>query len=192
MKFDSLSNFFDSLIDGNVDMEALNEAAAKEEFIPDPEELEIELQQEAEMLKLAHGGFSDMIDFEQAVRDGSAKNFHQQNGFPGMMGAAPPNVEEAKEEAKAKIMKDSKDKDTKMPVTEDAAQVVMEKPTDAASTSESAATQTPVSEPEPEPESEAAVDEGSGGESENVPEPEPVVDSVVAEEATATHTKDEL
>ena len=52
LKFDSLSRFFDSLIDGSADLSELNAAAAAEEFNPDPVELEIERQQEAEMLRL--------------------------------------------------------------------------------------------------------------------------------------------
>ena len=200
LKYDSLSNFFDSLIAGTADLDELNEAAAQEEFIPDPEELEIEAQQEAEMLKLAHGGFSNMIDFEAAVRDGSAKNFHQANGYPGMMGGAAPHGAGAapgkEEEKEKKVMKDSDDKDSSMPYTEKAEQVVMDAKTEAASaTGKADAKATPVSEPEPEVEEAAAADELVDDEFvENVPEPEPIVasESVSAGEATATHTKDEL
>ena len=98
MKLDSMTKFFDSLLDGTADLEELNAAAAAEEFVPDPEELEIEKQQEAEMLKLAHGGFSNMIDFEAAVKGGSAKDFHQKNGYPGMMGGAPVGMSQEKVE----------------------------------------------------------------------------------------------
>ncbi|TDL26700.1 hypothetical protein BD410DRAFT_819350 [Rickenella mellea] len=102
MKFDSLSKFFDSLLDGSVDLTLLNQESAKEEFIPTPEELDIEQRQEAEMLKLAHGGYAEMIDFEKAVKDGSAKNFHGENGFPGMMGGKPqqPAAEKVEEGVK--------------------------------------------------------------------------------------------
>lgn len=168
LKFDSLSKFFDSLVDGTADLDELNAAAAEEEFVPDPEELEIERQQEAEMLKLAHGGFSNMIDFEQAVKDGSAKNFHQQNGYPGMMGGAMPHgagsANTKEEEKEKKVMKDSED-DSGMPYTEKAGQVVMDAKTadSETETGKADAKATPVAEPEPE-----------------------------VEEATATHAKDEL
>ena len=106
MKHDSLTKFFESLLDGTADLSEANEEAAKEEFVPDPVEVEIQKKQEAEMLKLAHGGFADMIDFEKAVKEGSAKNFHASNGYPGMMGGSVPdeflkNSGEKKEEADA-------------------------------------------------------------------------------------------
>lgn len=56
-KHDSLTKFFDSIIDGTADLEIANKQAATEEFVPSEEELEIERQQEAQRIALAHGGF---------------------------------------------------------------------------------------------------------------------------------------
>ncbi|KAI5123197.1 hypothetical protein M0805_003964 [Coniferiporia weirii] len=175
MKFDSLSKFFDSLLDGTADLSELNAAAAAEEFVPDPKELEIEKQQEAEMLRLAHGGFSDMIDFEAAVRDGSAKNFHQANGYPGMMGA-PPVVEEKKEEEKEK--KKEKTKKIRMPMTDESGQIVLDVSTGAMSAT---ATETLDATPEPVAEPESVVDVESEVES-VAAEPEVVTEPEVVEE----------
>ena len=57
LKFDSLSKFFDSIIDGTADLTIANEEAKKEEFVPDESELEIQRKQEAQRMALAHGGF---------------------------------------------------------------------------------------------------------------------------------------
>lgn len=197
MKFDSMSNFFDSLIDGSVDLAELNAAAAAEEFIPDPAELEIEQQQEAEMLALAHGGFSNLIDFEAAVKDGSAKDFHSKNGYPGMMGGAPGAVGADKDEEKKETKSSSKSKKINMPVTGDAGQVVMEAQTDVggatATATEDSATETPetASEPEAEPVAEAEPENDADfeDEAENVPAPEPPVEPSVDE---SERVKDEL
>lgn len=89
-KLDSLIKFFDSVIDGIADIQTVNEEAASEEFSPDEKELEIERKQEAQRIALAHGGFSDLIDFEEAIKNGAGANYHDVHGFPGMMGAAPP------------------------------------------------------------------------------------------------------
>lgn len=158
----------------------MNAAAAAEEFTPDPAELEIERQQEAEMLRLAHGGFSDMIDFEAAVRDGSAANFHKSNGFGNMMGpgSIPEHLRKDKKiekEAEAESSaSSSSSKKVRMPVTGDAGQVVLEarktkmpetakkaEPTEATEaesapepeTTDDARTE-PLSTPEPEPQAE--------------------------------------
>lgn len=56
-KLDSLSKFFDSIIDGTANLEIANKEAAEEEFVPDETELEIERKQEAQRMALAHGGF---------------------------------------------------------------------------------------------------------------------------------------
>ncbi|KII86004.1 hypothetical protein PLICRDRAFT_144787 [Plicaturopsis crispa FD-325 SS-3] len=89
-KLDSLSKFFDSVLDGTADIKFLNEAARAEEFVPDEKELEIEQKQEAQRIALAHGGFTNLIDFEAAVKSGKAADWHDVNGYPGMMGGAPP------------------------------------------------------------------------------------------------------
>ena len=194
MKFDSLSKFFNELIDGTADLDQLNAAAAAEEFVPDEKELEIERQQEAEMLKLAHGGFADMIDFEQAVKDGSAKNFHGQNGYPGMMGSAPdskyikkqPAAEDgSSSEVPESSTKPVTQKSTGMPVTEDVNQVVMGAPTDAPT--EEPAVETPYVEiPTPEVEEEPIVEPVV--EVDEAPAPEPPVEPAVETE----RIKDEL
>jgi hypothetical protein len=60
-KLDSLSKFFDSVIDGTADLTAANEEAKAEEYEQTEEELEIQRMQEAQRIALLHGGFSDPI-----------------------------------------------------------------------------------------------------------------------------------
>lgn len=176
LKFDSLSRFFDSLIDGTADLSELNAAAAAEEFTPDPAELEIERQQEAEMLRLAHGGFSDMIDFEAAVRDGSAANFHKSSGYGGMMGpgSIPEHLrkdkKEGSEEESESSSSSSTSKKARMPMTGDAGQVVLEaKKSKMPETAKAEATD--VAEPELAQEPETTEDART--EPLSTPEPEP-------------------
>ncbi|KAI0831892.1 hypothetical protein BC628DRAFT_1311267 [Trametes gibbosa] len=72
-KHDPLSEFFDSILDGTIDLEALAKAAppAEEvEAVVDEREREIERQQEEQRMKLAHGGYNDLIDFEEALKAG--------------------------------------------------------------------------------------------------------------------------
>lgn len=85
LKFDSLTTFFDSLLDGTADLSAANEAARNEEYEMTPEEKEIERQQEAQKIALAHGGFADLIDFEEAIKK-HGTGFHDTHGFGGAMG----------------------------------------------------------------------------------------------------------
>ncbi|KAF7356933.1 Protein disulfide isomerase [Mycena venus] len=85
-KLDSLSKFFDSVLDGTADLTVANEEAKSEDYEPTEEELEIQRKQEAQRLSLLHGGFESLIDFEQAVMDGTAQNYHDTNGF----GSPPP------------------------------------------------------------------------------------------------------
>ncbi|KAH8110774.1 hypothetical protein DFH11DRAFT_1466411, partial [Phellopilus nigrolimitatus] len=159
MKFDSLSKFFDSILDGTADLVELNSVAAEEEFVPDPKELEIEREQEAEMLRLAHGGFSDLIDFEAAVREhGSGANFHAANGYPGMMGAPPvagsakPAGEKAEKEKEEKTeTKKTNAKKIKMPATDESGQMVLD-----VSTGAETATATATATETPEPTAESA------------------------------------
>ncbi|KAI1790266.1 hypothetical protein LXA43DRAFT_1017218 [Ganoderma leucocontextum] len=94
-KHDSLSKFFDSVLDGTADLSTLNKQAAEEEFVPDEEMLEIERKQEAQRMALAHGGFTDIIDFEEAIKNGAGADFHEKNGYPGMMGGALPKKDES-------------------------------------------------------------------------------------------------
>lgn len=86
LKFDSLSKFFDTLLDGYADLNSANEDAKKEEFIPDQSELEIQCKQEAQRMALAHGGFADLIDFEAAIKNGAGADYHDSHGYPGMVG----------------------------------------------------------------------------------------------------------
>ncbi|EKM50584.1 uncharacterized protein PHACADRAFT_263943 [Phanerochaete carnosa HHB-10118-sp] len=88
-KFDSLSKFFDSVIDGTADLRVVNEEAKNEEFAPDEKELEIQRRQEAQRIALAHGGFSSLIDFEKAVLSGQNPHGPDHAGYPGMMGEMP-------------------------------------------------------------------------------------------------------
>ncbi|KAI0040474.1 thioredoxin-like protein, partial [Auriscalpium vulgare] len=88
LKYDSISKFFDSIIDGTADLSAANEAAKEEEFELSEEEQEIERKQEAQRLALAHGGFTDMIDFEEAVKK-YGMDFHDSNGYGGMLSDMP-------------------------------------------------------------------------------------------------------
>ncbi|KAJ6624861.1 thioredoxin-like protein [Mycena sp. CBHHK59/15] len=92
-KLDSLSKFLDSVIDGSADLTVINEEAKAEEFEPSDEELEIQRKQEAQRIALLHGGFSDLIDFEKALMDADAANYHDTNGF----GSPPPLKAKSKE-----------------------------------------------------------------------------------------------
>ncbi|KAJ7065344.1 thioredoxin-like protein [Mycena amicta] len=85
-KFDSLSKFFDSVLDGTADLTVANAEAKAEEYEPTEEELEIQRKQEAQRMALLHGGFADLIDFEQAILNGNAENYHDVHGF----GSSPP------------------------------------------------------------------------------------------------------
>jgi len=98
-KLDSLSKFLESVIDGTADLNIVNKEAAAEEFVPDETELEIERKQEAQRIALAHGGFADIIDFEEALKNGQGANFHSSHGYPGSMDDLP--KKKAAEEVKA-------------------------------------------------------------------------------------------
>ena len=111
LKYDSLSKFFDSVIDGTADLRLVNEEAKKEEFVPDETELEIERKQEAQRIALAHGGFSDIIDFEEAIKQGHGADFHGKHGFPGMMGSLPKKGEAQKEEQEQEEPKEERVED---------------------------------------------------------------------------------
>ncbi|TBU45416.1 hypothetical protein BD309DRAFT_956311 [Dichomitus squalens] len=135
-KHDSLSKFFDSVLDGTADLTTLNKQAAEEEFVPDEALLEIERKQEAQRMALAHGGFSNLIDFEEAIKNGAGADYHSKNGFPGMMGGSLPKKEKESGKAKAeedpirKILKAQQEAEKsergkpKMAKTDDAGQVV--------------------------------------------------------------------
>jgi protein disulfide-isomerase A6 len=167
MKLEPLSKFFDSILDGTADLKAANTEAAKdsETFVQDETEAEIERQQEAEMLKLAHGGYAEFIDFEQAVKEGHGKDFHKVHGYAGAMGGLPKKkpagegagadtadegagAGEEKKEAEAEAETETKKSSTKtkgkskMPATNEAGQIVMEAREEATAT-ETGQPQTP-------------------------------------------------
>jgi len=105
-KMDSLTKFFDSIVDGSYDLQAANDEAAKEEFVVTEEELETERQQEAQRIALLHGGFTDFIDFEEAIKQ-HGPDYHGKQGYAGGMGTMPQKKVKAKND-KAKGDKDGK------------------------------------------------------------------------------------
>ncbi|KAG6917103.1 hypothetical protein DXG01_003923 [Tephrocybe rancida] len=128
-KFDSLSKFFDSVLDGSADLSAINKQAAAEEFAPDEKELEIERQQEAQRIALAHGGLVDIIDFEKAVKEGAGANYHDTHGYPGMMGSVPTKKAKESEEAKEATTEETPKTPTPEVVADSGTeQVVLEQP----------------------------------------------------------------
>ena len=94
------------MLDGTADLSMVNAKAAEEEFVPDEKELEIERMQEAQRIALAHGGFTDLIDFEEALKNGAGADFHEKHGYPGMMGGGMPK--KAKEGTEKDEEKDEK------------------------------------------------------------------------------------
>ena len=104
LKTDQISKFLDSIIDGTVDLNAVNAeaAAAAEDYEPSEEEEEIVRQQEAQRMALAHGGFEDLIDFEEAIKQ-YGPNFHSSHGAGAhMLGDMPKKKKKAEESAEAK------------------------------------------------------------------------------------------
>ena len=86
LKYDSISNFFDSILDGTANLTAPF-TQAPESHKPTPEEEEIERKQEAQRLALLHGGFSNIIDFEKVIKE-HGTDFHGTHGhtlLPGDM-----------------------------------------------------------------------------------------------------------
>jgi len=53
--------------------------------MPTPEEQEIERKQEVQRLALLHGGFSDIIDFENAIKE-HGTDFHGAHGYTARSG----------------------------------------------------------------------------------------------------------
>jgi len=74
LKYNSISNFFDSILDGTANLTAPF-SQASESHKPTPEEEEIERKQEEQRLALLHGGFSDIIDFEKVIKE-HGTDFH--------------------------------------------------------------------------------------------------------------------
>ncbi|KAJ7591408.1 protein disulfide isomerase [Mycena floridula] len=128
-KLDSLSKFFDSVLDGTADLTIVNEQAAAEEFVLDEKELEIEQKQEAQRIALAHGGFSDLIDFEAAIKNGAGADYHDTHGYGGMMGGVPKKKSTAASEATSAEPHEAtgaKPAEPAVAAGEDKAQVVLE------------------------------------------------------------------
>ena len=95
-KLESLSNFLEKVIDGTADLSAIIEETKAEEFVVDDKELEIERQQEAQRIALLHGGFSNLIDFEKAIKDGAGADYHGSQGYSGYMGGIPEHLKKKK------------------------------------------------------------------------------------------------
>lgn len=91
-KLDSLSKFLDTVLDGTADLSAIIEETKAEELVIDDKELEIERQQEAQRIALLHGGFTNLIDFEKAIKDGAGANYHDSHGYAGVMGGIPDHL----------------------------------------------------------------------------------------------------
>ena len=91
-KHDSLSKFFDSVLSGTADLSAVLAEVKAEELVIDELELEIEQKQEAQKIALMHGGFASFIDFEKALKDDAARNFHGSSGYSGIMGGIPEHL----------------------------------------------------------------------------------------------------
>jgi protein disulfide-isomerase A6 len=91
-KLDSLSKFLDTVLDGTADLTTIIEETKAEEFVIDDKELEIERQQEAQRIALLHGGFTNLIDFEKAIKDGAGANYHDSHGYAGVMGGIPDHL----------------------------------------------------------------------------------------------------
>ncbi|TCD67389.1 hypothetical protein EIP91_012424 [Steccherinum ochraceum] len=195
-KHDSLTKFFDSIVDGTANLEIANQEAATEEFVPSEEELEIERQQEAQRIALAHGGFTDLIDFEEAIKQ-YGTDFHGKHGFPGSMGDMPKKGQKAGDKAEdpmKKILKSQAAAASKaaqpeqMMKTGDAGQVVFDPAT------ETGHVKTPAVKPraEPTPEADPASEAVPTTEAEGTPveeraaEPTPEAEPVAVEAEAST------
>ncbi|KAF8891421.1 hypothetical protein CPB85DRAFT_1332307 [Mucidula mucida] len=102
-KLEALSTFFDSVLSSPTYLsDLLAEQAAGhepvvEEEVLTPEEEAIALEQEAQRLALLHGGFADLVDFEEALKNGGAE-FHGGGGGFGV-----PEVKKKKESASTSV-----------------------------------------------------------------------------------------
>ena len=79
LKYDSIARFFDSILDGTANLSSPHSQVQEEIHEPTPEEEEIERKQEAQRIALLHGGFTDMIDFEDAIR--KHPDYHGAHGY---------------------------------------------------------------------------------------------------------------
>jgi protein disulfide-isomerase A6 len=80
LKYNSISDFFNSILDGTAKLTAQTSLVPEDSHKPTPEEKEIERKQEAQRLALLHGGFSDIIDFEKAIKE-HGTDFHGAHGY---------------------------------------------------------------------------------------------------------------
>jgi protein disulfide-isomerase A6 len=80
LKYNSISNFFNSILDGTANLTVQHSQVPDDSHMPTPEEQEIERKQEAQRLALLHGGFSDIIDFENAIKE-HGTDFHGAHGY---------------------------------------------------------------------------------------------------------------
>jgi len=117
-KFDSLSKFLDSVLNGTADLSSIVEETKAEEFVMDEAELEIERKQEAQRIALLHGGFTSLIDFEKAIKEGGA-GYHDSHGYMGVMGGIPEHLKKkpAADSASSETTPEKEDKAAQEPVT---------------------------------------------------------------------------
>jgi protein disulfide-isomerase A6 len=94
-KLDSFSRFLDSVLDGTADLSTIIDEAKSEEFVMDEAELEIEREQEKQRIALLHGGYSNLIDFEKAMKDGAGAGYHDSHGYVGAMGGIPEHLKKS-------------------------------------------------------------------------------------------------
>jgi len=87
LKSDSVSDFFDSILDGTANLSSPHSQVPEGTYELTPEEEEIERKQEAQRLALLHGGFADMVDFEEAVKK-YGPDFHGAHGYGASLGDA--------------------------------------------------------------------------------------------------------
>lgn len=176
------------MIDGTADLRIVNEEAKQEEFVPDEKELEIQRRQEAQRIALAHGGFSDLVDFEKAILSGQNPHGPGHGGYPGMMGELPKKDDTKPEDPIHNVLKHQKQaaeaqgessKVVKMAATGESKQAVFEEP------SPSGQPQTPA--PSGTPASSDATTVVAQAESAREPEA-----SQPSAEADAARAKDEL
>lgn len=80
LKYNSISNFFNSILDGTANLTVQHSQVPEDSHMPTPEEQEIERKQEAQRLALLHGGFSDIIDFENAIKE-HGTGYHGAHGY---------------------------------------------------------------------------------------------------------------
>ncbi|KAI0296562.1 hypothetical protein B0F90DRAFT_1745521 [Multifurca ochricompacta] len=199
---DSISKFFDSILDGTTILTPAGSHVSEEAHELTPEEEEIERKQEAQRLAILHGGYTDMIDFEKAVKK-YGKDFHGGHGYDASLsdtlkedktadsGKGSEDKHEREEDPIHKVIRlqqeEQKARDAlkdSMPRTGDANQVVLETPT--ADTAHSATKATTSHAP---PSTETPVSQPAAS-SESMTDPAPTPEGTTPPETG--HAKDEL